>query len=285
MPKHWPPCRPKSGSNAGSSTAQRSAPTESAAVSEPLRLQDRHRQSSPPILPNGRLRWPFRQSGTNLWRHIDLEPFEFLRRFLQHVLPAGFHRVRRFGWLHPAGRARLKRVRALLQLPPLLSAAEQAAWQPPPQSQRPLRPQHPSRNLPARTTTVPSMWLHAGSARTVATRPRLARKHCGLPDRPETCSGCPHARLRLRFTLHALLLSPGVGSLLSTHGARLRSQDRSVASAPSCCATSKPGARTARAKNFPHNPRPRANEPSARLRSTGECKEHEGGSHHLRSHS
>ncbi len=85
------------------------------------------------LLPNGRLRWPFRQSGTNAWRHIDLEPFEFLRRFLQHVLPAGFHRVRRFGWLHPAARAKLKRVRALLQAPPLLSAAEQAAWQPPAQ--------------------------------------------------------------------------------------------------------------------------------------------------------
>ncbi|HEX7597793.1 MAG TPA: transposase [Polyangia bacterium] len=83
------------------------------------------------LLPNGRLRWPFRQSGTHAWRHVDLEPFEFLRRFLQHVLPAGFHRVRRFGWLHPGGRAKLKRVRALLHLPPLLSAAEQAAWQPP----------------------------------------------------------------------------------------------------------------------------------------------------------
>jgi hypothetical protein len=82
------------------------------------------------LLPNDRLRWSFRQSGTRAWRHIDLEPFEFLRRFLQHVLPAGFHRVRRFGWLHPAGRNKLKRVRALLKLPPLLSAAEQAAWQP-----------------------------------------------------------------------------------------------------------------------------------------------------------
>jgi hypothetical protein len=83
------------------------------------------------LLPNGRLRWFFRQSGTNTRRHVDLEPFEFLRRFLQHVLPAGFHRVRRFGWLHPGGRAKLKRVRALLKLPPLLSAAEQTAWQPP----------------------------------------------------------------------------------------------------------------------------------------------------------
>ena len=34
-------------------------------------------------------------------------------------------------WLHPAGRARFKRVRALLKVPPLLSPAEQRAWQVP----------------------------------------------------------------------------------------------------------------------------------------------------------
>ena len=85
------------------------------------------------LLSNGRLRWPFRHSGTGTWQSIDLQPFEFLRRFLQHVLPSGFHRVRRFGWLHPGGRAKLKRVRALLKIPPLLSPAEQAAWQPPAQ--------------------------------------------------------------------------------------------------------------------------------------------------------
>jgi hypothetical protein len=81
------------------------------------------------LLPNGRLRWPFRQSGTGLWRHIELQPFEFIRRFLQHVLPPNFHRVRRFGWLHPGGRARFNRVRACLHSSPLLSTAEQAAWQ------------------------------------------------------------------------------------------------------------------------------------------------------------
>jgi len=85
------------------------------------------------LLPDGRLRWPFRHSGTGIWRHIDLQPFEFLRRFLQHVLPGGFHRVRRFGWLHPGGRAKFKRVCALLKIPPRLSVAEQAAWQPPAQ--------------------------------------------------------------------------------------------------------------------------------------------------------
>ena len=84
-----------------------------------------------PRLPKGRLRWPFRHSGTGAWHHIDLEPFEFLRRFLQHVLPLNFHRVRRLGWLPPAGRAKLKRVRALLKTAPRLSAAEQTAWQVP----------------------------------------------------------------------------------------------------------------------------------------------------------
>jgi hypothetical protein len=96
------------------------------------------------LLPNGRLLWPFRQSGTGAWRQIELEPLEFLRRFLQHVLPAGFHRVRRFGWLHPGARSKLKRVRALLKMPPLLSPAEQATWTAPvpsPQSRPAATPQ------------------------------------------------------------------------------------------------------------------------------------------------
>jgi hypothetical protein len=80
------------------------------------------------LLPNDRLRWPYRQRSPRQWVHVDLEPFEFLRRFLQHVLPSGFHRVRRFGWLHPAGRRAFNRVRALLHLAPVLTPAEQTTW-------------------------------------------------------------------------------------------------------------------------------------------------------------
>ena len=54
-----------------------------------------------------------------------------MRRFLQHILPRGFARVRTFGWLHPAAKVRGNRVRALLRAPPLLRPAEQQAWQPP----------------------------------------------------------------------------------------------------------------------------------------------------------
>ncbi|HEX9760861.1 MAG TPA: transposase [Candidatus Acidoferrales bacterium] len=84
-----------------------------------------------PVRPDGRLRWRYRDSATRAWRHVDLEPFELLRRFLQHVLPRGFHRVRRFGWWHPGGRKKRNRVRALLRQKPVLTEAEQAAWQPP----------------------------------------------------------------------------------------------------------------------------------------------------------
>ena len=60
-----------------------------------------------------------------------LEPLEWLRRFLQHILPQGFARVRTFGWLHPAAKVRANRVRALLGQAPRLTAAERQTWNPP----------------------------------------------------------------------------------------------------------------------------------------------------------
>ena len=47
-------------------------------------------------------------------RQCTLEAGEFLRRYLQHVLPAGQHRVRYFGWMHPAAKARRAIVDTLL---------------------------------------------------------------------------------------------------------------------------------------------------------------------------
>jgi hypothetical protein len=107
------------------------------------------------LLPNGRLRWPFRHSATGTWQHIELAPLEFIRRFLQHVLPPSFHRVRRFGWLHPARRVALKRVRALLKSPPLLSAAEQSTWQVPPAALAPSPPSAPPPAIPPAALNCP----------------------------------------------------------------------------------------------------------------------------------
>ena len=50
---------------------------------------------------------------------MTLATGEFIRRFLIHVLPAGFHRIRHYGLFANAARAaNLARARALLQAPP-----------------------------------------------------------------------------------------------------------------------------------------------------------------------
>ena len=49
-----------------------------------------------------------------LARQTSLEPDEFLRRFLQHVLPSGFQRVRHGGFYSPAARENYERMAALL---------------------------------------------------------------------------------------------------------------------------------------------------------------------------
>jgi hypothetical protein len=46
---------------------------------------------------------------------MTLPAHEFLRRFLQHVPPRGFHRVRAFGLLHPRHRLELRQLQLLLR--------------------------------------------------------------------------------------------------------------------------------------------------------------------------
>ncbi len=49
-------------------------------------------------------------------RTCQLSGDEFMRRFLQHVLPRGLHKVRYFGLWHPSHRTDAARVRQMLQL-------------------------------------------------------------------------------------------------------------------------------------------------------------------------
>jgi hypothetical protein len=110
-------------------------------------------------LPDGRLRWPYRESATGRDTAIALEPREWMRRFLQHVLPSHFARVRTFGWWHPAAKIRLNRVRALLGQKPLLTPQEQDTWQPPPEPPQPSPCAPPAVAVPPpalTTATAPS---------------------------------------------------------------------------------------------------------------------------------
>jgi len=45
------------------------------------------------------------RDGKTLWKSMTLAPAEFIRRFLQHVLPKGFHRIRHYGLLATGARA------------------------------------------------------------------------------------------------------------------------------------------------------------------------------------
>jgi hypothetical protein len=65
-------------------------------------------------------RWKdYRADGQARQKLMTLAPGEFMRRFLIHVLPTGFHRIRHYGLFANTGRAaNLAKARALLQAPP-----------------------------------------------------------------------------------------------------------------------------------------------------------------------
>jgi hypothetical protein len=60
-----------------------------------------------------------RIDGPGRWKTMRLPPHEFIRRFLLHVLPKGFHRIRHCGLFANAGRAdNIATARAYLDVPP-----------------------------------------------------------------------------------------------------------------------------------------------------------------------
>src|SRR6202023_585652 len=70
-------------------------------------------------LSNGRVsfRWKdYRQDGKG--KAMTLQAGEFIRRFLMHTLPDGFHRIRHYGLFANGGRAEnIARARQLLTVP------------------------------------------------------------------------------------------------------------------------------------------------------------------------
>jgi hypothetical protein len=53
---------------------------------------------------NRKVTFSYRKSGSNRRRKMTLEADEFIRRFLQHVLPAGFQKVRHYGFASPSAK-------------------------------------------------------------------------------------------------------------------------------------------------------------------------------------
>jgi predicted Zn-ribbon and HTH transcriptional regulator len=69
-------------------------------------------------------RWKDRKA--KCWRTQRVSGEEFLRRFLQHVLPKGFNKVRYYGLWHPARRKLAAKVRAAMYLQAVLQGENPA---------------------------------------------------------------------------------------------------------------------------------------------------------------
>jgi hypothetical protein len=58
----------------------------------------------------------YRKSHSERSRILALDAMEFIRRFLQHVLPTGFMKIRYYGFMNPNCKIALERIRGLIEL-------------------------------------------------------------------------------------------------------------------------------------------------------------------------
>jgi len=90
----------------------------------------------------------YKQRKSSRWRACHIAGDEFMRRFLQHVLPKGFHKVRYFGLWHPANRHLASRARLMLLLdrpgPPAAAADDPPAIDPDDTGHNPRSAQPPT---------------------------------------------------------------------------------------------------------------------------------------------
>ena len=76
----------------------------------------------------------YRKTGSNRLRTLALDALEFIRRFLQHVLPTGFMKVRYYGFLSPGSKMPLEELRARIEMSfGFELAAPEVEPEPPPQ--------------------------------------------------------------------------------------------------------------------------------------------------------
>ena len=120
----------------------------------------------------------YRIDGPGRYKTMTLEPGEFIRRFMLHVLPKGFHRIRHYGLLasSPTKAANIDRARLLIKQaapppvrPPEPSPAELAA------ATAPDKPDHPCPSCGARMLIIETFEAgttprHRPSAATVPAR-------------------------------------------------------------------------------------------------------------------
>jgi hypothetical protein len=85
---------------------------------------------------DGKVVFLYRKPKSRRWRTMRLDAMGFIRRFLQHVLPSDFMRVRHYGFLSPNGKLSADEIGGLIEehyrgFAERLEAAERLPAQPP----------------------------------------------------------------------------------------------------------------------------------------------------------
>ncbi|MFW6104028.1 MAG: IS91 family transposase [Bacteroidota bacterium] len=62
------------------------------------------------------IKFTYKDRERKTWKTMKLKPMEFIRRFLQHVLPRGFMKIRHYGFLNPNSPLSVDRLRELISL-------------------------------------------------------------------------------------------------------------------------------------------------------------------------
>lgn len=65
-------------------------------------------------IENGIIKFSYKDRKKKKWKLMALDAMEFIRRFLQHVLPRGFMKIRHYGFLHPNYALPIEKVREMI---------------------------------------------------------------------------------------------------------------------------------------------------------------------------
>ena len=67
-------------------------------------------------IENNAVKFLYKDRQRNTWKTMTLEAMEFIRRFLQHVLPRGFMKIRHYGFLNPNSAFSIDRLHEIISL-------------------------------------------------------------------------------------------------------------------------------------------------------------------------
>lgn len=65
-------------------------------------------------IENNVIRFLYKDREKKKWKIMALDAMEFIRRFLQHVLPKGFMKIRHYGFLNPNSALSIEKIRELI---------------------------------------------------------------------------------------------------------------------------------------------------------------------------